>query len=158
MSYIAQQKYINWDTLSRTPELKFLYSKDTCQWCQEQIRLALKEMYPERPSVLVTEPVIQGLLFSVFEDHKQNFRRVGDIYTRYIQPIELQRNDVQEILEKVVRTAVNQIRTEWQTIENNQKLTVWNTLYGEHNPEGLRAHPTIKINHRRPPTQIHMRY
>ena len=38
---------------------------------------------------------------------------------------------------------------EYEIEENNKKLTIWSTLYGDFNREGLRAHPPIKIRNRR---------
>ena len=35
-------------------------------------------------------------------------------------------------------------------IEENHKLSVWNTIYGEFNEKGLRAHPPIKIRKKHP--------
>jgi len=34
--------------------------------------------------------------------------------------------------------------------ENNKKLSIWNSVYGEFNEKGLRAHPPIKIRKKRP--------
>ena len=43
--------------------------------------------------------------------------------------------------------------------ENNKKLSIWTTVYGDFNAHGLRQHPPIKIRKKRPdPFQFHMRY
>ena len=35
-------------------------------------------------------------------------------------------------------------------IEANKKLTIWNTVYGDFNKEGLRGHSQIKIREKHP--------
>ena len=37
------------------------------------------------------------------------------------------------------------LKTQFEVEANNKKLTIWNSLYGDFNDQGLRAHPPIKI-------------
>ena len=43
--------------------------------------------------------------------------------------------------------------------ENNRKLTIWTTVYGDFNAHQLRQHAPIKVLNKRPnPMEFHMRY
>jgi hypothetical protein len=75
---------------------------------------------------------------------------VGDIHTRYIIPPIQTRNDIRDINNQTIGIIVSAIRDEMETTENNKRLTIWNTLYGDFNEAGLRQHPIIKIRKRHP--------
>ncbi len=159
MSSIGSQRYINWDAIyAQTPELQELLSEESLTKCQNRITDMLKDVHPEGRPIIVTKRVISSLLFSIFDDHTHNNKHVGDIYSRHIQPNELSRNDMQVIVDKTIRTIVNDVRGEYQTVKNNQQLTVWNTVYGDFNERGLRAHPPIKLREKRVGMQFHMNY
>lgn len=160
MSYIGSQKYINWSSIvDQSPELQKLLSEENLTYCQKEITRLLKGVHPEGRDIIVTKRSISALLFSIYDEHVKTFKQVGDIYSRYVLPIELHRDDLSRIVDKTIRTIVNTERTEYETIRNNQRITVWNTMYGDFNQEGLRAHSTIKLRERRPaPLQFHMNY
>lgn len=160
MSFVGKQKYINWDAIyAETPELRDLFSDETLTYCQQQITQKLKGVHHEGRDIIVTKRSISNLLFSVYDDKIHNQRKVGDIYSRHIQPNELHRTDLQDIVQQTINIIVNDTRIEYETIRNNQKMTVWNTMYGDFNQEGLRAHSKIKTREKRVPSlQFHMNY
>jgi len=45
---------------------------------------------------------------------------------------------------------ISQIKNQTEMEEQNKKLTVWSTLLGDFNKEGLRSHPPIKIRRNHP--------
>ena len=79
-----------------------------------------------------------------------NRTEIGSIYSRYIIPQKEPRNDVRTINQQTVQAIVNMLRSQFEIEENNKKLTIWNTMYGDFNKEGLRAHPPIKLRNRHP--------
>ena len=85
---------------------------------------------------------------------------LGDIYSRYIiSGIEETRNDTRDIIDRAIEVIVSQIRTEKEVEENNKKLTIWTTLYGDFNAHGLRQTPPIKVRkHKKPAFQFNMNY
>ena len=43
--------------------------------------------------------------------------------------------------------------------ENNRKLTIWTTVYGDFNQHGLQQHSKIKVRNKRPnPMEFNMNY
>ena len=51
------------------------------------------------------------------------------------------------------------LRNQKEMADCNNSLSIWNSLYGDFNEAGLRAHPKIKLRERRPATmQFNMNY
>ena len=97
--------------------------------------------------IIVSLDVIGNVLSECYDSHRPP---VGDIYSRYIQwDIDSNRDDIRDIVDRAIEIIVRQIRTEYETEEQNKKLTIWNTVYGDFNQVGLRQHPPIKVRHRR---------
>ncbi len=141
-------KYVGWEsTINDNRTYQFLWNPDRLRIYQQKITQLLEGTSPDGRPIVVPIETISNVLFQCFESNKP---QVGDIYSRYIQgETESHRNDVRDIVDRAINIIVNQITTEYEMITNNQKLTVWNTLYGDFNKEGLRAHPPIKIRKRR---------
>ena len=101
----------------------------------------------ERPIIVPLDTIASV----VRQCYTSNRPQVGGIYSRYIFPsIEGQRNDRRDIVDRAIEIIVTSIRTEYELVRQNNSLTIWNTLYGDFNKEGLRAHSNIKVNKRRP--------
>jgi hypothetical protein len=122
-----------------------LFEERNIQMIQSKITELLGNV-ADRP-IVVTKEVITSVLSECIDSHRP---QVGDMYSRYILPsIELQRNDVREIIDRTINIIVTQIRNEYEITACNKKLTVWNTLLGDFNSQGLRSHAPIKIRKRR---------
>ena len=91
---------------------------------------------------------IASVISNIFQN--VNRTQIGDIYTVFTIPQETPRNDVHTINEQTVQAIVSMLRNQFEIEENNKKLTVWNTMYGDFNKEGLRSHPPIKLRNRHP--------
>ena len=151
------KKYVGWENTAQNPNFKFLWAPDRLLTYQQKITQLLEGVSPDGRSIVVPLETIGSVLFQCYES---NTPQVGDIYSRYIQDgIESERNDVRDIVDRMINIIVSQIRNEYATIENNKKLTVWNTLYGDFNKAGLRSHGPIKIRKKRSERmQFHMNY
>lgn len=58
-----------------------------------------------------------------------------------------------------INIIVSHVRTETERIKCNKSLTIWDTVYGDFNDKGLRAHPPLKIqNNNVNKPEFHMRY
>lgn len=155
---MGYKKYIGWEqTIGENPNFQFLFAPDRMLTYQKKITELLQGVGPEGRPIIVPIETIGSVLFQCYET---NTPQVGDIYSRYIiEDIESQRNDVRVIVDRAINIIVSQIRTEYEMTANNRKLTIWNSLYGDFNKQGLRAHPPIKIRKRRSERmQFHMNY
>jgi len=124
----------------------YLWSEEHLKVIQRQIAQLLQGVDKKNRPIFVTLEVIGNVLSQTYSTHRP---RVGDIYSRYIQPENPQRNDVAEIVNRTIEIIVSQIRNEYQMIEQNKKLSVWNTVRGDFNAAGLRSHAPIKLRKRR---------
>jgi hypothetical protein len=118
------------------------------EYLSKEITKALDGVHPEGRPIIATERVISGALFSV---ENQYAPKVGDIHSRYIIPQDPEQNDLTNINSQVIAMVVDAIKNEYEIAQNNSKLSIWSTLYGEGcNDEGLKQTNLIKLNNRRP--------
>lgn len=145
-SYMA---YVGWQNTSNDdPTITYLFSEANLMALQAQIAHALQGVEPQGREIRVTLPRIAEVLSNMYQNATRT--RVGDIYSRYIVPQDQNRCDVREINNLTINVIVRAVKDEYETIANNQRLTVWSTLLGDFNKEGLRSHPPIKIRRRHP--------
>jgi hypothetical protein len=145
-SYMA---YVGWDaTSSGDKNLEYLFSEANLTALQRQVADALVGVDPQGRKIMVALDKIANVLTNVYQNVTRT--RVGDIYSRYVVPQDQSRCDLREVNNVAVNIIVRSIRDEYETIENNKKLTVWTTVLGDFNKEGLRSHPPIKIRRRHP--------
>lgn len=152
------KKYIGWEgTIGGDVNFDFLFEKERMLMYQQKISQLLQGVSPDGRPIIVPLETIGSVLFQCYQTNRP---QVGDIYSRFIQEgIETYRNDIAEIVDRTINIIVSQIRNEFEITANNNKLTVWNSLYGDFNKQGLRAHPPIKIRKRRTmPMAFNMNY
>ena len=139
-------RYVGWKaTAQSSTDYVELWKPERLLSIQKTITELLKGVKPV--PIIVSFDVIGNVLSQCYESHRPP---VGDIYSRYIQwDIDSHRDDVRDIVDRTIEIIVRQIRNEYETEENNKKLTIWNTVYGDFNQVGLRQHPPIKLRNRR---------
>jgi hypothetical protein len=81
-------------------------------------------------------------------------RGVGDIFSRYQVVEESGRDDYRDMIARTIEISVSQIRTQLEMEENNNKLSIWNTVLGDFNENGLRSHAPIKTRKRKPDSML----
>lgn len=114
----------------------------------------LDEEFPDKRFYLKKE-LVRDIMSSIFSTSQPS--EIGSIGTR--GTVALQGKDyVGELLDKTTNALITTIANEQNMIQNNEKLSAWDAVLGESNRHGLRAHPKVKINHRRPEQRISMRY
>jgi len=142
-----QQPFVGWDTTVRGDEkVAFIFSRENIDYLSSAISEALQGLDPEGRTIVIPDDKICNVLNSVYRSGTRP--NVGDMYTRYNIPSIQTRNDIRDMNNQTIGIIVSYIKNEIEMTENNKKLTVWNTLYGDFNKEGLRAHPPIKIRKR----------
>jgi len=143
------QSYVGWEHTSKMDDhLKYLYSNENLTHLQKIITKSLEGVHPEGKEIIVPLKEIASSLSNIYEN--ANRTQIGDIHSRYIVPQATPRNDCKTINEQTIQAIVSLLRTQFQVEKNNKKLTVWNTLYGDFNKEGLRAYPPIKLRNKHP--------
>lgn len=135
-------------TYDKDPAIRYLFSSDNLQTLSKNITTALRGVDPQGRDIVVAQDRILSVLSSVFWNGTRE--RIGDIYTRYVIPDCYPRNDLQTINFQTMNIIVSAIKDEYDTIANNKRLTVWNTLLGDFNTNGLRSHPPLKIRKKFP--------
>jgi len=144
-----QQPQVGWNYTSEGNEkVAFIFSKQNVDYLSATISDALTGVDPEGRRIIIPDDKIVNVLNSVYLNGTRP--NIGDIHSRFIVPSIETRNDVRDINNQTIAIIVSYIKNEIQMAENNKKLTIWSTLYGDFNEQGLRAHPTIKIRKRHP--------
>jgi hypothetical protein len=107
-----------------------------------------KGLDPEKRNIVVPPGRIAQVLSSFFRDGTRT--HLGDIYTRFIIPQDRARNDLENINMQTLNVIISTIRDEYETIENNKRLSIWTTVLGDFNSHGLRSYPVLKMRRRMP--------
>lgn len=145
----AYNAYAGWDnTSSDDCGIATLFSQETIQAISEAITRALDGTDPQNKRIVVSPDKIVNVLSNMYQNSTRP--NIGDIHSRYIIPQDEARCDLRSIINQTINVIVRSIRDEIETTENNKKLSVWTTVYGDFNKEGLRAHAPIKIRRRHP--------
>lgn len=150
-------KYVGFEAASSTKCEELLFKPETVKAISQKLTYLLRGVDPDGKKIVVTDDVIYNALSGVYS----SFRPVvGDIYSRYqIMNDEINRNDVQDMINRTIQLIYDSIRNEIMMEENNKKLTIWTTVYGDFNKHGLRQTPPIKVRKRRPdPMLFNMNY
>jgi hypothetical protein len=117
---------------------RLFFSKDNMKFLSEQITQLLKK---NGQNMKVTDEVLGGVMSDVFRD---NSPHIGDIYSLFTIPDRYGRDDVHQMNTRTIFIIVNTILDEIQTIHYNRSLTVWSTVLGDFNEQGLRSHDILK--------------
>lgn len=148
----AEQNYmahVGWSTTSSDDKgLELLLSQENIDNLSRVITDQLMNIDPLHRKIRVSNEQIASVLSSIYSNGTRT--NIGDIYSRYIIAPKEPRCDLRTICNQTIQVIVSTIRDEIETIQKNQKLTVWNTLYGDFNKQGLRAHAPIKIRRKHP--------
>ena len=107
--------------------------------------------------IIVPDKTICHVISQIYDTYRPE---TGDIYSRYVIP-----NDntfdsyVQDIISQSIEVITSSVRNNLEMEENNEKLTIWTTVYGDFNAHQLRQHAPIKVLNKRPaPMQFNMNY
>ena len=140
---------VGWEeTSSGNCVLNSMYSEPQLDAISKAITRLLEGVDPENRPIIVSNENIASVMSSVYRfGTRQN---IGDIYSRFIVPQAEARNDMRSIINQTINIIVSNIKNQMQMEQANKKLTVWTTLLGDFNKEGLRAHAPIKLRRKHP--------
>jgi hypothetical protein len=141
--------FVGYDTTYDDLELtQQVFSPENISRLSSIITQATSDLDPYGRKIVVPAQRIAEVLSSVFRYGTR--AHVGDIYTRYIIPQERARNDLDNINLQTLNVILSTVRDEYETIRNNKQLSVWTTVLGDFNKNGLRAHDVLKIRRKMP--------
>ena len=141
--------HVGWEQTSDESEvLGYLFSNNTLDLISNEISNALRGVDPEGRRIVIPHDKIANVLSSV---HRHGTRTdIGDIFTTFTIPDMQSRNDVRNMINQTLNIVVSAIKNEVEITENNKKLSVWNTVLGDFNTQGLRQHAPIKLRTKHP--------
>jgi hypothetical protein len=125
------------------------FSHETAVFIQQKILELLREFYPA--GVIVPIERIIDIMNQVYEAYRPS---TGDIMTRYVIASDENSNCVDEMINQVIQIIVPQVKDNLLMDQRNSQLSIWSSLYGTFNEQGLRQHAPIKTRERRPQTML----
>ena len=142
---ITPMKYVGWWQTEKAlgNAYKYLFKSSTIKMMSNKISQLLEGVDPQGRKIVYPDERIREVVSQVFNDSKRP--DIGDIRSKDIIPEKQVRDDIRFIINQSIGIITKTIRTEIGMAENNKKLSIWNTIYGDFNEKGLRAHPPIKI-------------
>lgn len=154
---LDMNQYVGWFTVADSnPLVQRLFTKTTLRVIQQKTSEYLSGIQQNGKRVIPSERVVVAAMYGIFKNFHPT---TGDIYGKYLVTDQIGRDDYSYIVDQTISLLVQGIRDEMGMVENNQKLTIWNTVLGDFNAHGLRQYPPLKINNKRPdPMLFHMRY
>lgn len=139
------------------PCIKKYFDVQTVRTISQKVTELTMGVNPENRPIIVPNSTICSVMNDIYDSYRPP---TGDIFSRYIVPTgTTSESYVQSMIDQVIEVIVANIRSSLGMEECNSKLSVWTTVYGDFNSNGLRQHAPIKIRNKRPaPFQFNMNY
>jgi hypothetical protein len=130
---------VGWEKINETNTgYRLFFSKEN----MDRISCMITQLLAKAGLYMVVTPrVIGGVMSDILRNHTPE---IGDMYTQYTIPADVPRNDLANLNERVVNVIVNTIVNEEDARKWNESLNIWDTVYGDFNRRGLRAHSIIR--------------
>lgn len=137
--------------------IKKYYSSATVDTISHKVTQLLMGVDPQNRPIIVPNKTICHVMSQIYDSFRP---QTGDIYGRYNVPSGSGAEDyVQNMIDQTIEIIVSDIRNNLEMEQNNAKLSIWDTVYGDFNEKGLRQHAPIKVRNKRPaPLQFNMNY
>jgi len=142
--YFDQNYYVGWSQQALSNELiKMLYSQRTVSIIQQKTSQYLLGL---GKTIIPSERVVIDSLNTAFQNYIPN---TGDIYGKYLVVDDSTINMYQVIVDRTISMLVSGIKNELSV--QAQQFSAWDAnLLGDFNPQGIRAHSTIKLRENQP--------
>ena len=155
--FVLNNNYNKFVGYEQNQDLNDFFTQDTVRLISNKVSELLQGVHPENKRIVVPDKSIVAVMNQVYT----NFRApVGDIYSRYhIMDQNKTQYYTDNMIDQVIETITSYVRNTMAIEENNSRLTIWNTVYGDFNSHRLRRYTTIKTKQKRPASfQFHMKY
>lgn len=141
--------HVGWEqTSDNSWSSNYLFSTETLNLISSQISDALKGVDPKGRKIIIPNDKIANVLSSVYRFGTRT--QIGSIYSHDTIPDNQSRNDIRTMINQTINIIVSAIKDEFEMIQNNKKLSVWNSVLGDFNTQGLRQYAPIKLRTRHP--------
>ena len=152
---IDPSQYVGWATITEWSSLpRQVFTKRTIRIIQQKVYEYLCKSMQRK--IMPSDKVVITALFGVYENL---IPRTGDIYGKFLVVDDTQRDDYGYIVDKTISLLIDGIQTDIEMAEANSKLSIWNSVLGDFNENGLRQFPTIKLRNKGPDRMLfHMKY
>ena len=150
-------RYVGYAPVYDNPIRDEFFTKGTVDIISKLVTIHTKGMDHKNRNIIVPDSTIENIMNTIYDDYRPN---VSDIYTRYYIHYDYDNNyQMTDLINRVTEAIVSDISVNLGMENFLNKTSVWNTLYGDFNPEQLRQYSTIKTRERRPdPCQFNMNY
>jgi len=156
--YILNNDYNKFVGYEQNPDLNNFFTQETVRFISKKVSELLQCVHPENKKIVVPDKNIVAVMNQVYTNFKPP---IGDIYSRYHIISQNNAQDyTEEMIDQVIEIITTYVRNTMAIEENNSKLTIWTTVYGDFNAHGLKRNSQTKYTkHKRPtPFQFHMKY
>ena len=120
------------------------FAQENVNIISNKITQLLDGVEPSGRRIVVPDKTIYNVLSQIYNSFRPP---TGDIYSRYNIPTDEPTvdNNFQDMVDQTIEIIVSDVKNNLGMEELNKKLTVWTSVYGDFNSNGLRAHPQIKV-------------
>ena len=141
--------HVGWDNDSHSNHVvNSLLSETNLKKVQHQITNLLEGVHPQNKKMIVSLKDIASIMHPIIE--QTNIKNAGYIQSSRFSD-GLSKNDFANIVNnETITTIVSKLKADYGIENHRNNLSIWSTLYGEHNKEGLRAHAPIKTREKHP--------
>lgn len=155
--HIDMTQYVGWDlTSSWNGLVRQLFTKRTVALIRKKVSDFLQGVDMKGRRIYPSDNVVITALWGIFQNYQPN--EIGDIYGRYLV-VNPNRDDYTTLVDQTISFLSQSIKNDIEMSQNNEKLSVWDTILGDFNSQGLRSHPILYMKEKRPdPFLISMRY
>jgi hypothetical protein len=133
------------------------FDSSTVKLISYKITQLLAGVDSQNRPIVVPDSTIVSVMNDIYDGYRPP---TGDIYSRYNIPSgTTSESYVQNMIDQVIEVITSYVRNTLEMEENNRKLSVWTTVYGDFNEHGLQQHSQIKVQNKRPnPFMFNMNY
>jgi len=147
-------RYVGWKETN--PCIRYLYSPQHVQAISKKITQLTKGLDRHNRDIIVPNETICQVIDGVYSKYTPN---TGDIFTRLHIVSDASDNIIQNITDQVIEIITSGLRNDYAVEKANESLSAWVQVMGDFSTHGLRAHPIIKTQEKRPSTmQFNMNY
>jgi len=126
--------------------LDSFFSPTNIRMMSHKITELLMGVNQQNRPIIVPDKTICSVMSSVYENYRPE---TGDIYTRYNIPGDGVENYIQKMIDETINIITSDVKVNLGMEEYNKTLSIWTTVLGDFNKNGLRSHPPIKIRERK---------
>lgn len=135
-------RYVGWKMSENAFDRAF-FSKQTVEYISSKVSDLLKCLRSDGKTIKVTDNVIANVMSNMYITYRP---QLGNMYFMLTQPQDQPRDDMKTLCDLTIQMIYDYIKNEYEMDENNKKLTIWTTVYGDFNEHGLRQHAPIRVN------------